>query len=351
MHPLRSHQMRSRPTVWSRFANGIVAVLFSAVALLAQDDADGGVASGVGTPSLASIHGAAQSQDVTATRLRRFRSDSGAFVTVRELFESKVQSGSVSREVSFLAVEGEPSGSALSLQWSRMYGQFALLLANTGSFGIRDLPRANANYAVYDFGQVVRAGRSAQRLVVFPNQLDRAFWVIDADLQTSALLYSAEFDGQVRLLSEVEVIAFQPTARSLTGSQPPTYTDFSSACAQMNVVTGLMDPDLATLPSYSLDFIEVRDDVLSGRQMLVCNYSDGIDQVMVVQIPGTTDWFAGLPATNRGGKAIGRRFRDPTMSVHMFWEEGVTFHVAAGGASVGLDGLAKSLYRQAIATK
>jgi hypothetical protein len=335
-----------------RFAKGLAAGLLASVCLLGQ-------VKGVATPSpsqppptptLSSIHTASTTLDTTATRVRRFRTDNGAFVSVRELFEAKLGPGGMTKEVSFLAVEGEPSGSALTQQWSQVYQRFGLLLAHSGCFSIRDLSRAVVNYAVYDFGAVMRAGRLAQRLVVFPNQLDRAFWVIDADLQTSALLYSAEFDGQLRLLSEVEVLSFLPSARVLTANPTLTFPDYATATAQMTITAGLIEPDLSSLASYALDGVEVRDDVLSGQQMIVGSYSDGIDQVLVVQMPGTADWLAGLPATQKGGQAVGRRFRDPTMAVHMFWEGGVTFHVAASGASLGQDALAKQLYLQAIAT-
>ena len=75
-----------------------------------------------------------------------------------------------------------------------------------------------------------------------------------------------------------------------------------------------------------------------------------MDQILVVQMPGTSDWLAGLPGTFKGGQAMGRRYRDPTMSVHMFWEGGVTFHVAGGGAQACIEPLAKRIYLQAIST-
>lgn len=302
-------------------------------------------------PTMQSIHAAAIAQDVTATRIRRYRCHDGSMVSVRELLETNGAGSAPKRDLTFLGVEGEPVGSALSLKWSQTYQRFNLLLATSGVFCVRDLARAQQNYTLYDFGPVVRSMRSAHRFVVFPNTFDRAFWVIDVDQQTSALLYSAEFDGQMRMLSEVEVVAFQPSARSLTTPSVATYSDFTTASAQMTNSAGLIAPDVSLVSSYGLDWIEVRDDVLSGQQVMVSNYSDGVDQLMVVQIPGTSDWMAGLPGTRKGGQAMGRRYRDPTMSVHMFWEGGVTFHVAGGGALANLEQLAKHIYQQAVATQ
>lgn len=337
---------------------GVISMLGMRGVLTAQSVSIAGGVAGLpaaapAIPDLNSIHAAATGQDVTATRIRRFLSDNGNVVSVRELYEGKrgaPGSQTFSRSLTFLAVEGEPSGSALSVKWAETYQRFGLLMANSGVFTVRDPIRAQQNYTLHDFGPVVRASRAARRFVVFPNTFDRAFWVIDVDEQTSALLYSAEFDGQLRLASEVEVIAFLPTARSLTQQPVVVYPDFDSAAKQMTSTVGLVDPDVSAASAFSLESVEVRDDVLSGQQMMVSSYSDGVDQLLVVQMPNTADWLAGLPGTHKGGQAIGRRYRDPTMSVHMFWEGGVTFHVAGGGALTSLDALAKHLYLQAINT-
>jgi hypothetical protein len=313
----------------------------------------GGASAGLPTviqvPTLQSIRAACMAQDVTATRVRRFRSEGGGVVAVNELFEAN---GGTARakDITFLGVEGEPSGSALSLKWSQTYSRFKMLLATSGCFTVRDLGRAQQNYTMHDFGSTIRASRLAHRFVVFPNVLDRAFWVIDVDQQTSALLYSAEFDCQLRLISEVEVTSFQPSARPLPMPVRLVYPDFVTAKSQMTDQGGLIDPDVSLAASYALDEVEVRDNVLSGQQMLISAYSDGIDQFLVIQLPGTSDWLAGMPGTRRGGQAMGRRYRDPTMSVHMFWEGGVTFHVAGGGALASLDALAKQVYLQALAS-
>jgi hypothetical protein len=77
-------------------------------------------------------------------------------------------------------------------------------------------------------------------------------------------------------------------------------------------------------------------------------YTDGVDQFVVVQAPGTPDMFGALPGRAGGGHVIGR-FRDPAMSVLVFWEGGVSFQVAGRGSLRRLDGVARDLYVQALA--
>lgn len=357
MHSRLCNGFRSGLPVLAQFGRIVSMAIMAVIGMVSAQIAPVAISKSPGVqvqipqvPTLQSIHTASISQDITATRVRRFLAEDGSVVAVRELFETNGVLPIPSRDVAFLGVEGEPSGSTLWQKWAQTYQRFEVLLANSGVFCIRDLGRAQQNYTLHDFGAVVRAGRAARRLVVFPNVFDRAFWVVDVDSQTNALLYSAEFDSQLRLLSEVEVVSFQPSARLLPLQAGSFYVDFASASPNMVNQVGLINPDITLATSYAMDSVEIRDDALSGLQAMVASYSDGVDQILVVQMPGTSDWLAGLPGTSKGGQAMGRRYRDPTMSVHMFWEGGVTFHVAGGGAQVCLEPLAKRIYLQALNT-
>ncbi len=75
---------------------------------------------------------------------------------------------------------------------------------------------------------------------------------------------------------------------------------------------------------------------------------------MLVQMPGTSDVFAGLGTavggrTGQLGHTVGR-YRDPAMSVLVFWDDGVSFQVAGRGAMHRLDAVARQLYLQALST-
>ena len=162
-------------------------------------------------PTLATMQQALLTQDYSVEQLRRFRDEMGNVVTVRE--QLQVDANGTARpdfQLTFVRVEGEPLGSALSLKWQQSYDRFATLFFRHGSFQIRDLARASANYTLHDFGQVIRAGRVARRMVVFPATGDKAIWVIDVDSVTSVPLLIAEFDSQLQLRANIEALVHRP---------------------------------------------------------------------------------------------------------------------------------------------
>jgi hypothetical protein len=305
-----------------------------------------------GPATFQALSSAAQNQDFTAVQLRRFLDDKGNVATVRERLEVDANgTGTPEHAVTFLGVEGVLPGTRIHLKWQQTYARFAPLFYRHGTFRLKSLVATQANYSIHDFGPVVRAGRSARRTVVFPNSMEKAIWVIDVDAQTSVPLYSAEFDGQLRLLSEVEVISFADTVASfISGLDGMTmHASYQAAKTSMGSPTGLMDPNVSSANDYQLQTVEVRDDPLNGWQSLVMTFTDGIDQFLVTQTPNVPDLFAGFPAQSQGGQTIAR-YRDPALSVLLYWEGGVQFQVAGRGAMHRLDALTRTLYLQALSS-
>lgn len=304
-------------------------------------------------PTFAKMAQAALGQDFTATQLRRFRDEAGNVVTVREQLAVDAD-GTLSppHSLTFVAVEGEPAGSSLSMEWQSAYQRYAPTFFQHSLFRVREKVMAASNYTLHDFGPVVRAGRSARRMVVFPNTGGKAIWIIDVDTLTNVPLYSAEFDDSLQLLSEVEVIAFSPMVSVLapTISQVSVneVADFSAAVGLLGNPPGLVEPILPTVPDFVVDRYEVQVDPLNGQQKLVINYSDGIDQFVIVQVPGGMDPFDGLPSQTGAAARTIARFRDPALSALVFWEGGVSFYLAGRGVMQRLDGVAKRLYLQAM---
>lgn len=289
-------------------------------------------------------------------QLRRFRDPQGNMVTVRERVDvDAIGTDAPNFELAFLGVEGELAGSAVTQKWQQTYSRFDQLFFLHSSFHVKDLGKAATNYQLHDFGPIARASRSARRFVVWPQQLDKSVWVIDVDVQTSVPLYCAEFDPRMRMLSEVEGLSFTPAtpAVAVAASSIVALPDFSAATSYLGNPTGLVDPNVMLTSEYSLAQIEVRDDPLNGRQKLVMTYTDGIDEFMIVQTPNTPDAFASLQARSGKGTTpapLGHtiaRYRDPAMSVLIFWEDGVSFQVAGRGSLQRLDELARQLYLQA----
>tara|TARA_R110002072_G_scaffold264409_3_gene423136 strand:- start:4869 stop:5870 length:1002 start_codon:yes stop_codon:yes gene_type:complete len=303
-------------------------------------------------PTLASIRQALLHQDYTVEQFRRFRDELGNVVTVREQLE--VDANGTTRPdfaINFLAVEGEPAGSALSVKWQQAYQRFGNLFFRHGSFQVRDLIKASLNYTLHDFGQVVRAGRVARRMVVFPASVDKAIWVVDIDSITSVPLFIAEFDNGLQLRANIETLTFVPSVQTITptiaAANVTPMTSYAGAETFLGSPAGLVNPNVMVTPDYALEMIEVHDDPINGRQKLVMSYSDGIDQYMVVQALNSINPFAGLPSAVGGAHTIGR-FRDPALSALVFWDDQVTFHIAGRGSLERLDDVASRIYLQAL---
>lgn len=311
--------------------------------------------------SFAAMAQAVQQQDYTVEQLRRFVDEQGQVVSVRE--QVKVDAnGSTSPAfvMTFLGVEGHLPGSAAHVQWEQTYERYGSLFHKHGSFSIRDLAGVQQNYSLHEFGAVVRAGRSAVRTVVFPTTNDKSIWVVDVDAATSIPLYWAEFDFQFRLLAEVEAVTFLDSvimpAAVLTGAPAAiVHPDFAAADTWLGQPQGLIQPP-PVFAGYQVATIETRDDPLNGQQKLVVTYTDGVDEFLVTQLPGSADPFASLlPASGKGssssmGHTIGR-FHDVAMRVLLFWDDGVAFQVAGRGSLERLDEVARHLYRQALSTQ
>ncbi len=302
-------------------------------------------------PTIASMSQALLQQDYTSVQLRRFRTAQGQIVTVRERLQ--VQANGTKEPlfaITFLGVEGEPAGSPLYVEWQQAYARYGNLFFRHGSFHVRDLVRASANYTLHDFGPVVRAGRSARRIVVFPASIDKAIWVLDIDSATHVPVFVAEFDSTLKVFAEIEAQSFSPSVVNITPTPPmqaiTPVLDFAAAQTFLGNPTGLVDPDIAGLMGdYELDAVEVHQDPLNGREKVVMSYTDGIDQFMVVQTVNVSDPFTGLPGS--AANVIGR-FRDPAMSALVFWDDDVSFHIAGRGALSRLDDVARKVYRQAL---
>jgi len=303
-------------------------------------------------PTFASMQQAVFNQDYTIEQLRRFRDENGNVITVRELLEVDANgSNRPDFELTFLGVEGEPAGSPLTVEWQQAYNRYGALFFRQGAFNIRDLAKASAHYTLHDFGIVVRAGRVARRMVVFPNATDKAIWLIDVDSLTSVPLFIAEFDHSLNLFANIEAVSFTPSVQQITPTVPnaviTSMPDYASAEAFLGSPTGLLDPNVAVAVDYTLENIDVHDDPINGRQKLVMSYTDGIDQFMIVQTVNTVDPFANLPSSVGGAHTIGR-FRDPAISALVFWDDQVAFHVAGRGVLQRLDEVARRVYLQAL---
>lgn len=310
--------------------------------------------------TFAALAQAVAQQDYSAVQIRRFTDANGQVVSVRE--QVKVDADGSNEppfELSFLGVEGELPGSAVNAKWQQTYARYGALFHKHGSFSVRDLAGIQQNYTLHEFGPVVRAGRAAVRTVVFPQSIDKSIWVVDVDAATMVPLCWAEFDSQLRLLAEVEVVSFSDSIASAAVVPPAAagtvqHPDFAAARTFLGDPPGVIELP-PVLASYAEKSIETRDDPLNGQQKLITTYTDGVDEFLVVQVPGTTDVFANLLPPDKDGNSVSlghtiARFRDASMRVLLFWEDGVSYQVTGRGSLSRLDGAARQIYLQALST-
>jgi hypothetical protein len=131
------------------------------------------------------------------------------------------------------------------------------------------------------------------------------------------------------------------------------HQDYASAETFLGHPQGLIEPNVSIANDYAVERIVVRVDPLNGLQKLVITYTDGVDQFVIAETLGLDDVFAGLARQDSASQATNHtiaRYRDPAMSVLLFWEGGVAFQVAGRGALQRLDDLARRLYLQALSS-
>ena len=350
--------MHSFPDVKFRTPwRGLVAALGLAVALPFVRAQKGVGNVGAAAPAAVSFASMAQSvrvQDYTIVELRRFFTTNGV-IAVRE--EVRVDANGTAHpdfELDYRGVEGEPTGSVVWQQWSQTYAEHSRLLFEHGMFRILDLARARANYTLHDYGPAQRLGRAVRRCVVFPQRPDKPIWFVEVDVATKVPLYGAEYDSHMRMLSEIEAVSFVGSAQlgAQAGSTTLTvHPSFTAARTFMGAPGGLVEPKPTATDEYEMHRVEVRTDPLNNRQTLLLGYTDGVDQFFVVETPGTSDSFGALPVRQKTGPSHTiARYRDPAMSVLLFWDESVSFQVAGRGSLLRLDGFAQAIYVQALQT-
>ncbi|MFO1076493.1 MAG: hypothetical protein U1E73_02065 [Planctomycetota bacterium] len=298
---------------------------------------------------------AANNQDHTLVQLRRFFEPTG-MITVRE--EVKVDANGTASpafQIDFLGVEGEVSGSPTWQRWDSTYARHKNVFFEHGQFRIRDTAAVVKNYTLHDFGVTVRAGRLARRVVVFPRLLDKAIWLLELDAISLLPLYTAEYDASLRLLSELEAVSLtlgQPQlTQSASSISSTAFASYRAANVAMGNPMGMLEPSGST-GEFSVFKVEVRVDPLNNQQTLELDLTDGVDEIFITETPASADIFASLPVRQRaaGPSHTIARFRDPTMSVLLFWDDGVAFQVAGRGSLVRLDEFARQIYSKALRT-
>jgi hypothetical protein len=295
-------------------------------------------------------------------QIRRFQDGAGAWVELRERLtvEGNGVEDSPFRLEFVPAPVSDTSTGPAQRDWQQTYAAHAGLLYRHGSFHVHDVNAARANYSIYDFGVARRLDRDVRRVVILPRQTDKAVWLLDVDVATGLLLYSAEFDISARLISELEVTQLRLGSASVTQVAGWNWTprltivplnSASAATARIRAGSPTVPAIGTIVPEYVLARAHVAENPLNQDQTLVYSYSDGVDEFFVSEAFGSQDPFAVNPVTLRNPGTHTHTiasYDDPGLRAYVFHENGVTFQVVGRGSLQRLQEVARQVCRQAV---
>ncbi|MGE3173373.1 MAG: hypothetical protein AB7O97_12175 [Planctomycetota bacterium] len=306
-------------------------------------------------------------------RVRRFLDHNGQIVQVRERLKIEGDGTPTSPfKLEFLDLVG--AGTAFDATaragWSETYRVHAGLLHMHGGFSVHDPVSAAQNYRIYDYGRTTRAGRPTQQVVVFPNRLDKGFWLLDVDRETGVPLYSAEYDLRLRLLNELECTTFVRADNALTrgataGTGPQKgswywtprmrvtrYPTVQLAAASLTGLSAIQPAISGIVSEYHQSFVQVTEDPVNGDRTLVLGYTDGIDEFFVLQSPSSYNPLQSNPALSvkqkGGGSHTIAAYDDPLLRAYVFYQAGVAYRVFGRSSLERLKDVSMRLCRQAV---
>ena len=280
----------------------------------------------------------------------------GAMVTLRESLKVQGKGSADSPfRLDFEAVVGQ-APTASTNRWRAAYAAHAGLIHRHGAFAVRNIRQANKNYRLISFGDALRAGRSAWRVVIFPTRLDKGIWVVDLDRQTGVPLYRAEYSVNGKLISELEVTSFTLLATSISVANAWRPRLEVSHLNKLNQVAGRLSrqprqPDIAgIMTDYDQHMMHMTEDPVNGDKALVLGYTDGVDEFFIVQEFGRIDPLP-IPRTSDDEDAHTiASYDDPHMRVYVFHLDGVTYKVVGRASLMRLQDVARQFCHQVVTT-
>lgn len=194
-------------------------------------------------------------------------------------------------EMTLSRVEGRSIAPGELQRRQSQYARYQGALYYYQGFQLVDPVRAAENYRLLYLGEAIRAGRAAFRVAVVPVEGDRSAWVLDIDWETGFPLYRAEHDTVGTQVGELEVTSF----RLATPDNPVTGTWWTPRMgvveyAEARACLDALDSPQAVMPlptwlprGYSFAAARSVTNLLNGECTAVLDFSDGIDQISVLQ--------------------------------------------------------------------
>jgi len=310
-------------------------------------------------PTFEALAAAELGTGLRVEQVRRTRAADGSMAGIRERLEYRPDEPTprfsldpIGREFGSLSVQG-------LARLQSQYAQRAGFIHNYQGFHVADPLLAEENYRIVPLDTKLRLDRLVDRVLVMPRVLDRATWVLEVDRRTRCVLYQAEFDTSYRLVYELEVMSFdvldrasvfEPRNFGWSGAYSTTYYESPvDARAALGADGDSMAiPGASVLPSgyRNHEAFVARGLVNVERNNLVLGYTDGVDEVFVIQDEGT-DPLAILPsASSSNGHPTHTvtRFVDENVRQYFFQHGDVGTILTGSASTVALDAMAKGFY-------
>lgn len=247
-----------------------------------------------------------------------------------------------------------------------LYRGYAGYLHLYASLRISDPALASQNYTIVYVDSRQLLGRPTHRLAILPRRIGHNPWVVEVDAQTNYPLVRAEFDVSGRLVSTLEVTQFEiadPAALSDVAWWRPqrridSFTTVDAAITALRssaLVGGATDPQVALtiplasdLPSgYRLTEVRVVHEDLRPEASLVLTYSDGIDDLFVVETLNAPPPRLQVSTSSSGAYAI-YVYQDQNVAQFMFHTNGVQTLIVGRAGQFALGPLASNLLAQSL---
>jgi hypothetical protein len=263
-----------------------------------------------------------------------------------------------------LRVEGMNLDAAEIARRNREYESHARFLHDYRDFHVSDWQLATTNYTVDTRPGTIQVGQLGRVNVeihtVRPRGGQKSSHELAVQPESGLILRSREFDVRSRLVLEISVQMLQVDEQAQLPSDPQQYwrpvmevkvhRDVQAAKVSLNPNLDLRIPDARALPKgYVLTEVRTTRQPLSNLEVLVLEYTDGIDNLHVVQgrmtvlSSGAAPVLPEPPSTPLLGDVI-YRYREGVHSQCMAVRGGITYLVVGRVMDDQLPALLASLF-------
>lgn len=280
------------------------------------------------------------------------------FVRVKETFLGLGSAGPTGEpsEPSFVlrdvSIPSAVPGSLEQAEFLRLYARSSGFIFHHQGFAIRNVDAAESNYHWVPLQVSQRLGRPVQQLLILPKEMNRSVWYLEVDQATLYPLLSVEYTPAGVPIHAVQLTAFTPktsvSTADLNNAWSP-WMDKNPALSGQPVQT--LGPSMAregrlSIPAgYVQHRRHVSADPFNGEQSFVVGFTDGIDEMFVVQTHSESAPFAGSPIGSQPNTHEIVRFREQGLVEEGFVWHGLRVSVIGRGTQGALPELTQSAFR------